>query len=166
MNLQKAPNFLLDLFRLRTTGQQPSAFGDTVIPVAVVDGMYGSAMQITSSVNGAVGALPRTQSIADIGESARYFGAAASIVVGAAAGTQMQATIFLQSPSQGSNVFPLFETKIWTPMIGKTYYFGGLFPAPLTLTDGAAIQAVVAGDAGGADHSISMYVYLEDPRRG
>jgi hypothetical protein len=162
--LQKAPQFLMDLFRLRTTGHQPIEFGELVLPIVDVGVMYGADLQATSTTNSAAGALPRNV-IATIGTSSRYLGIAGSWTVGAAAGTQAQLTVGVALPTVNAAFFPLFSTLIVTPQATRTYFVGGILPYPLTLPAGAAILMRAFGDAAGADHVASLSLYLEDPLR-
>jgi hypothetical protein len=165
LNLQKAPSFLLDLFRLKTTGFSPTQFADAVVPTTDVSSMYGAEMQVTGASNGSAGAFPRSQS-AFTGVASRYWGLAGSVIVGAAAGTQIQLTIGVTFPRAG-NFFPIASTLIITPQALRTYYVGGLFPCgPIVLPPGGSITVIAAGDAAGADHNTSLFTYLEDFSRG
>jgi len=164
VNLHKAPQFLLDLFRLKTTGQQPNLFADAVSPIVEVGCMYGADMQFTGSNAPAAGALPRNTTSA-IGSTSRYLGIGCAVNVGAAAGTQMQVYVGVSLPSTVSGAFFSIFSASFVPQATRTYYFGGLLPFPLTLPAGAGIRCTVTGDAGGADHQIVLLTYLEDPTR-
>jgi hypothetical protein len=166
MNLQKVPAFLLDLFRLRTTGQLPTAFGDTVVPTVDVSSMYGSDMQVTSSSSGAAGALPRNVVAGPVGYATRYLGLAGEAVMGAAAGTQLRLTIGVAVPTVGQQFFPLFSTLITAPQAGGSYMVGGLLPYPVVFPPGTALLLRMFGDAAGADHVASLKLFIEDPLRG
>lgn len=165
MNLQKAPQFLLDLFRLRNTGLLPTKFGEEVAPSVDVAGMYGSDMQVTSSSSSAAGALPRNV-IATVGYSTRYLGLAGEAVMGAAGGTQLRLTVGVGVPSIAQAFFPLFSTYIVAPQAGGSYMVGGVLPFPLVLPAGTSLLLRMFGDAAGADHVASLKLYLEDPLRG
>lgn len=49
MRLQKAPEGLLGALELKTLGQNPNAFGDTVVPFFDVAGFYGLPNTLTTS---------------------------------------------------------------------------------------------------------------------
>lgn len=163
MILTKPAQFLTELFRLKVGGQNPTIFGDAVLPVVDVGGMYGADLQLTTSSTSAAGALQRTQT-GTVGTTSRYYGAGAVAGVGAAPGTQGQLTIGYRSVGSTA-FFPLFPTMVWTPFAGRSYWNGGLFDQPLIAPGGAQFEARFMGDAGGADHTVSLVLFLDDPLR-
>jgi len=166
LKLFKAPQFLLDLFRLRTEGLLPTVFGESVQPTVDVATMYGSDLTVTSSSSSAAGALPRNV-VANVGYSTRYLGIAGEAVIGAAGGTQLRLTVGVAVPSVAATFYPLFPTLILTnPVAGGSYFVGGVLPFPLVLPAGTALLLRMFGDAAGADHVASLKLYLEDPLRG
>lgn len=162
--LHKAPQFLLDLFRLRTTGGQPYNFGDTVLPTVDVTSMYGAPMQLTSSTAATIGAmgLSNTFNVANV---ARYHGVAAELTQGANAGTWCRIVIsYRHSPS--SVAFPLFMGNTFVPRASQAMTFGGLFPQPLVAPPGSVFLVYAIGDATGVDHALDLRLFSEDILRG
>lgn len=164
MNLQKAPAVLLDWFRLKTQGQNPTQFGDAVLPVVDVGSLYGAEMQAIGGSNSAAGAFPRLLT-AVIGTASRYLGVAGSVTMGAAAGTQVRISVGVRIPRNAA-LFPLFDTYVAVPQAGRVYYAGGQLPYPIILPAQSQVEVLVDGDAGGADHVSGLLLYLEDPLRG
>lgn len=160
--LQKAPQALLELLRLRTQGDQPTAFSDVLTPVIESTEFYGADQIRTAATTGAAAAVNASVT-AIVGTTTRYVGIGGAFTVGAAAGTFLNLQLFLVW-QQGGSAVPLFPT--FEPVrlaAGRTYYFGGLLQKPLVLPAGTQINALSLGDAGGADHVLALRLLLQDP---
>lgn len=64
--LQKSPLGLLARFNLKTLGDAPNRFGDTVLPVADVGGAYSADLLTFLNTNGAVGAGPVVTAVINV----------------------------------------------------------------------------------------------------
>lgn len=160
--LQKAPLALLELLRLRTLGDQPTAFSDTVSPVVDATEQYGADQIRTAATSGAASAV-NASATSIVGTATRYLGIGASFTVGAAAGTFLNLQLFIVW-QQGAAACPLFPT--FEPVrlgAGRTYYIGGLLQKPLVLPAGTQINALSLGDAAGVDHVLQLRLLLQDP---
>lgn len=160
--LHKAPVGLLELYRLRTQGAAPPMFGDQVTPTADTRGMYGADLQTVDTQN-ATGAI-NAGGLA-VGRVFQFPGrllvTSGAIIVGAAAGTQIQ--IFLQYRPQASLTFvTLGMTIIDAPRIGALYAAIPNFAEPLVFPSGSEFRIFVQGDAGGADHFVQRDTLFEN----
>jgi len=163
--LHKAPNFLLDLFRLRTQGKQPDEFGTTVGPVVDVHAFYAADLLKTSQTVGAAGAVASYTVTANTGSPIALVGLAAAMTVGAAGGTQLRITVGIALPTVSSGAFfPLFVQGFFnTPLAGQTYWHGGKLPGPkLVIPGGTHLQARFHSNAAGADHVGTLLLMYED----
>lgn len=164
--LHKSPQFLLDLFRLKTVGGSPYAFGETVQPGVDVTSFYGADIQLSSSLVSAAGALPRTATFTVV-NPARYLAVATECTLGAAPGTTLRLGVFYRSNSVSVAV-PLFW-EVFTgapPLVANTgILVGGMLATPIVAPAGAVFFASASGNAGGADHVVDLRFLSEDPLR-
>lgn len=158
--LHKASRGLLELLRARTLGRNPDVLSSTVMPSIESTGFYGADLQVVATQVSAAGAMTRTLDgvAANMG---RLFSASATIVVGAAAGTQIRLE-FLYRPSAAFSFIPLASTVITAPVAAAVYRCAVLLPEPLIFLPGAEFRAGSAGDAAGADHVLQRAEFFEN----
>jgi len=163
--LQKAPAGLLELFRLKFGGVGPPLFGRAVLPVVEVGEHYGADLLFGGQGDDTAGALPRVSSETLGSTAGAYPGPIAlhalsfGVVVGAAAGTWMEATAGLTiiEPTGAPSVYVGLVARAFTPRAGAQFFADAWIPPrPLIIRNGTILLATVAGDAAGADHRISV----------
>lgn len=156
--LQKGPNGLLELFRLKTQGEQPTAFDDTVAPSVDVTEAYGQDVQIVS--NDSLTNVTVTQTIvATVGLAqrggARILNASGFIQLGAAAGTQVRMLLGIRNRSVEGLCY-IGENVITAPVAGGYYAVVSSLTVAPWLPSGGQIVLEVQGNAAGADHILAL----------
>ena len=158
--LHKASRGLLELLRARTLGRNPDELSSVVTPTIDSTGYYGCDLQVSALQVSAAGAMTRTlDGVAT--NAGRLFSVSATIVVGAAAGTQIRLE-YLYRPSAAFSFIPLASTVITAPVAAAVYRCAALLPSPIIFLPGAEFRAGTAGDAGGADHVIQRQEFFEN----
>lgn len=153
--LQKAPRGLLELLRLKTLGEQPNAFDRTVSPSIDITDFYANDVQQTFNVNNALAALPQTLT-QPVTEPIRVLAMAAEMTLGAAAGTRLQVRVGVRSPQNTSTVWFASENVTAGLAAGLSYVAVGILSGPMVIPPGWTLVAHAVGDAGGADHQLSL----------
>jgi hypothetical protein len=155
--LHKSPRGLLELFRLRTLGAQPSSFAELVAPVVNVDEFYSSDL-LRSDLSNVVGALAPLTVAVVITEPIKLYGLTASFIMGAAGGTQLAVQISINLPATASPAWVVAGNRWQEAALAPAalYPVAVLFPRPLVLPAGARFLAQAFGNAAGADHQINF----------
>lgn len=161
MPLQKSPKGLLQLFRLRDGGQQPTLFGNCVEPSADVRDFY--AADLLTNTNGAptVGGPPNLTETLVLGVDARVRALGAQLTVGAAAFT---AGLYLEwGYIVGGAAAPAIT--VGSAFLGVAVagaIIGAGTPLDIVLPAGTTFFARVNGTAAGADHSLLVNATIEN----
>lgn len=161
MQLHKSPVGLLDLFRLRTLGKNPSEFGEAVQPVADAQNYYGVDIQVVANNQSAPQAYPfaGTDSQTFAG---RVFALSGHVVIGAAAGTRLQMQLGYRPTPQFQTIW-LAEDVVTAGLVaGGTYFLTYTFPSPVVFPPGAAFMFSAQSDAAGADHVFVRRAFFEN----
>jgi hypothetical protein len=156
--LQKSPSGLLELFELRTQGRAPTVFSDSVGVTIDALNFYGADRIFTADTAGAAGAISQTLTVPTTFPRI-FLGFSAQLTLGAAPGTWATIRLGIRAPGGGSALFLLAQTTISgaPPLVaGEFYEAVGMMPAPTLLPAGCAIVARSSGDAGGADHVLTV----------
>jgi hypothetical protein len=155
--LHKSPKGLLELFRLRTLGAQPSQFGEAIAPVVDVDEFYSSDL-LRTELSNVTGALAPLQIAITLTEPTKLYGLTAAFIMGAAGGTVLTVAISMNLPALASPAWLLageqFQAAALAP--ASLYPVAVLFPRPLIAPAGTQIIAQAFGNAAGADHQINF----------
>lgn len=163
--LQKAPSGLLELFRLKFGGVGPLKFGEAVFPVVEVGEHYGADILFCAQGDDTAGALPRTSTEIIGGTAGAYagpiklHGITAGCTIGAAAGTwaEMHAGITIIEPTGAPAVFVPLTSRSFTPRAANSFFLTAWAPPrPIVIRNGVTFVAQLLGDAGGADHRVSV----------
>lgn len=174
-DLQKAPSGLLELLRLRSNGDQPTTFADSVLSVVVANEHYGADLQFSSSDSG-TGAIGQSiQVVIGSGFTApatpgpvRFMAIGGDMVFGAAAGTWLQMRIGIRAPTANSPPAWIAWQSYAAPFLVAA---GALtivanFPAPIILLPGSAVRIEMTGDAVGADHTLRLRTLRQELNPG
>lgn len=160
--LAKAPQGLLQLFRLRTGGRMPDAFEQAVRAVIETRDFYGSDIYIpigTTTTTGALAGLSNTLTVTGGPLGLRSLGA--HVNIGAAAATNVFLSWFMVLPS-----FPTLAIPIGSQNVGALAAGGsaicGTAPLPYVVPAGTQLTAQAQGVAAGVDHTISVRGLLEN----
>lgn len=152
MDLHKASLGLLELFRLRTLGRNPSFFSDTITGVCDVTEFYGCDLLSSVAETAAAAAIgPMSSAVA--ANPRRYLCMQGQVTIGAAAGTFLR----LQIGFNHQGVSQALAIATYTPVVGQTFAVTtGKIPGGLVLPPGDFLQLIVLSDAGGVDHVNAM----------
>lgn len=159
--LHKAPQGLLELFRLRTLGAAPPMFGDVVTPVIDVGEFYAAANKLCSSSAPAVGAIsPPLIETFDISAAIRLHAVGAQLLIGAAPATDISLDVRVQIGAVSCVLASQFFAQ--APAAGRISV-GTIVPAWVLLPQQAlTLIAVASGTAAGADHSLSISTVIDN----
>lgn len=153
--LHKAPRGLLELFRLRTLGEQPRLFSEIVQPVVDVTEFYGQDLKLPLSAAPTIGALPVTEDLVFTGP-VRLHAIAAVLVVGAAAATNVTLECGIAFDVAGSRLRAPLQS-IFLPSLAAGQRATVSTPTPAwVFQPGVIAYAFVAGTAAGADHQLDV----------
>lgn len=150
--LDKVPNGLTALLRLRTFGQNPTQFDNTVGPSVEVTPHYGSDLQVVSNDAAGAGAITRTiQGVSQF--PGRLLGMSAAIVIGAAPGTILRVAVGY-SPGAPFTSCCLGFASFTAPALaaGATLKVATQLNEPIVFPAGAIFVVEFSGDAAGVDH--------------
>lgn len=154
--LHKSPRGLLELFRLRTLGAQPSTFGQGVIGVSEVTEMYSADLKFALAGTAVVGSIAGAL-VADLVLTApvRLHGISGDITAGAAAITN--AFMSLGVVFNGVNGPGASLGGIFLPTIpaGLPARWGVAFH-PIVLDPSVRLRITAWGTAAGVDHSVQV----------
>jgi len=159
--LHKAPLGLLELLALKTLGQQPSAFGDTVQPSLDVLELYAATTQTNTAETAGPQAFPFAIVNTPTPGPQRLRGLSGVVDVGANAGTQLRMYLGIRQSSATANLLSILaENVIYTPVVGARYVVTtGL--CDIMLPPGWQLVFEAASNASGADHVASMRRILQ-----
>lgn len=161
MKIQKIPRGLLELFKLRQTGEYPDDMSRLLTPVVDVSAFYGADTLIPASSAPTVGALnpelvETLQTTATVGMLS--FGA--ELTVGAAPATNLTFSwgiTFDGAPNRS----PLGSIFVAQANAGAIVRVGSAFPR-IVVPAGSRLYTSVSGTAAGADHSLAVCGVLEN----
>lgn len=142
-------------------GVGPLELNTTVVPIVDVQRMYDSDALQTSggtasgagAINGAGAGL--TSSSTAINEFMWIYSLGGILTLGAAPGTNVTWTVNIRIPSTGTDA-PVGSGQLATHVAAESIRFGVFFGTPLLLRSGSSWSALVHGDAGGADHNLTV----------
>lgn len=161
MPLQKAPKGLLELFRLRDGGRQPTMFGDVVEPSADVKDFYAADLLTTTTGAPTVGALTNLTETLVLGVAARVRGLGGQLTVGAAAVTAggfLEVGWFI--PTQGQPSMSMGSMSFGVALPAQNIGYG--VPLDIVLPAGSVIYSRAGGTAAGVDHSLLVMALIEN----
>lgn len=159
--LHKAPAGLLELYRLKTLGEQPNEFGRTVQAVVESKSFYSLDVQFGATHTPSNAAFPLGRSETLTAGPIELRACSLQFLIGAAGGTYLNWRIALVMPT-GSSTGPATATvniaagNLGIVLATQTYFVGLVLPQPLMLPAGASIIASGLSDAAGADHQITL----------
>lgn len=152
MRLQKSPLGLLELFRLRQLGQNPTEFAAQVTPVADVTDYYGTDLVVSADFAGAAGAIDATMLTPASDFPRRLLSVAGFMTIGAAAGTWFSIAIGYRVPASATATVFIAEKHVIAPVAASTILVAWS-STPLLLPAGHQLVLRTFGDAAGADHA-------------
>lgn len=165
--LQKSPFGLLEALRLRTQGNQPDEFSNTVGGSYDVRDAYGADLLLTQFAASAAGALSGRNVTNVHGAPLRLRGISAHLTVGAAAvtaGGYLECGIIQRTLSSASGVLvPFAFGAFGVAAAGATLAVG--VPCDILLPAGITLYAKANGTAAGADHVVNVQYLFEDYSR-
>lgn len=157
--LAKFPPGVLELLSLKTLGQAPSLFGELVVPTFEMLDFYGADRIVGVAENGPAAAIGSTFSSAAAVNYRRLLGFSATLIIGAAGGTNGGVAIGINVPGQTSPT--LFGVaNLGAVVAGGFYRVAGELPCPLVLPPGHTYVAISYGNPVGTDHQLQLrYTY-------
>lgn len=161
--LHKAPRGLLELFRLRTLGQQPAQFAEHVSPVVDTTDFYGVDLVVTNAQQTSGAAFTQALEFTLTDGPRRFLGLGAQVEIGATGGTYLTMRLGVRDRVGGAFA-PMFYSTVGTVDPGVTYGVGGFLSGGLVLNAGSVITAVFESDAPNADHDFSVRTLFQDLR--
>lgn len=156
--LQKAPQGLLQIFRLRSGGIGPNQFSDTLTPVVDAVDFYGADRLTHGSETVSAGAFPRTAGSVLSANPRRLLGVQGIVTFGAAVtGTfvtmQLQMINFPGSVTGTPWVLGTFTFVPVAAMAGDAIAVVAQLPGPIIVPAGVVTRVVVNSDVAGSDHT-------------
>ena len=161
MKLQKVPRGLLELFKLRQTGEMPDDMTKSLVPVVDVSAFYASDTLIPASSVPTSGAL-----LPELLEELVTTGAigllslGGSLTIGAAAATNLTFSWGILLPGQTTRSI-LGSSFSAQAGIGAVIRFGSAFPR-IVAPVGSTLWVQVTGTAAGVDHTLAIAGLLEN----
>lgn len=152
--LQKGPIGLLEAFRLKTLGRQPTRFGDLVAPSTDVVDFYLAQQFVGGQATSGPNTIPQSVQVVTT-VPGRYWSFGCSIQIGAAAGAWLSARLYIRVPSSAGNRMYVGALNV-VPIATAIYSLTSDLPAPIVLDAGATFGCELQGNAGGADHSMTF----------
>jgi hypothetical protein len=157
--LHKFPLGLLEVFRLRTSGGQPTHFGEAVQPVSDVTDFYASdLLQVFNASSGAT-TLPLTL-VTTLPNPRRIVGVSGVVVIGANAGTVLRLRLGVRT--NASQVIHYIGNSQPTSAVNTTFPALGSALPPYTLPAGSQFVLEVDSNATGGDHVIAIRYLAQD----
>lgn len=161
MKLQKIPKGLLELFRLRHTGEMPDDFGKMVLPVIDTGPFYAADILIPASSAATVGALlPSLLEEFTITTALGMRSLGGQLVIGAAAATNISFAWGILIPGAPVRC-TLGSYFVAQAAIGAVIEFGSTFDR-IVVPSGATLYVRATGTAAGADHDLQIRGTLEN----
>lgn len=163
MRLDKGPVGLLEQFRLRTLGQQPTEFGEGVAPSADVRDHYGAdlLLVLTASTTGAPLSLTRSINLVN---PVRLRAIAGQLTVGAAAftaGLYIEFGVLVRTFS-GTGVIAIPFGSQSYGVAAATQVIAAGTHCDIILPAGSQLYARIGGTAAGADHTLECRGLMEN----
>lgn len=160
--LHKSPLGLLDLFRLRTLGNNPPQFGEAVTPVVEVAEFYAAENKLASSASPAVGGIGgsgATSTLTLTGRT-RIHAFTAQLIVGAAAATNVTLTVrLLQGTTLACGASRFFAAVNAGALVTADLQL----PLPIILPGvGWSVLATASGTAAGVDHQVRPTILIDN----
>lgn len=149
MILHKAPLGLLELFRLRTLGRNPSEFSDAIQGVADVTDFYGADLLQTVTETAGAGAITSGMSSTSSQFARRYVAISGQIQMGAAAGNYVHLRV---QATFGASTVCLASQHCAPLSAGQVFTVSAPVSRGIVLPPGHTLTLNISGDAGGADH--------------
>lgn len=161
MKIQKVPRGLLELFKLRQTGEYPDDMSRTLLPMVDVSAYYACDTLIPASSVAAGGALlPELVKDFTISPSLGVLSLGGSLTIGAAAATNLTISwgILLPGAPTRAVMGSMFVAQAG---IGAVVRFGSAFPRFIA-PSGSTLFSAVCGTAAGVDHTLTIAGLLEN----
>lgn len=161
MKLQKIPRGLLELFKLRQTGEYPDDMSRTLLPVVDVSAFYSSDTLIAAGSAPTVGALAPEliEDLLTTGGMLGILGLGGSLTIGAAAATNVQLSWGIILP--GSTRIVLGCAFVAQAAAAAVVRFGSTFPR-VVVPAGTTLFVQASGTAAGVDHTLNITGLLEN----
>jgi len=161
VKLQKVPRGLLELFKLRQTGEYPDDMSKMLMPIVDVSAFYGSDTLIPASSAPTVGAIggELLETLITTG-TIGILALGGVLTIGAAAATNMTLSwgIVLPGPFPRSVFGSQFVAQA---AAANQVSVGSAFPR-VVVPAGTTLYVGVSGTAAGADHSLAIAGLLEN----
>ena len=150
--LQKSPVGILEGYNLKTLGDMPDVFSGTVSSVVETFQHYTTDRRATGVGTGAAAAYPLAiQHVLVAPVLIHSF--AGEVVIGAAAGTRLDITLFVRVPTRQSLPHFLTLARVGTPIAANRFFASYTFAQGMILPAGSSIEMLAQSDAAGADHT-------------
>lgn len=159
--LQKFPRGLLELFRLKTQGDAPNKFADTVQPVISGLPFYASdllgSFQSSPSVGGINTTNGLTADASPLTDPQILYALGGVLTMGAAPGTFFEWWVQVNFPSLAApaSVIANGHVELSATSANDLMPFGFMLPQPLVVPPGTNYRVGVHGDGTGTDHSLT-----------
>lgn len=159
--LQKAPRGLLELLRLRTQGEQPTRFSDTLQPSIEAGAFYAADLLFSTQGGTEVGAINSNNGLtaqASPQQDPQWLVAlGGALTLGAVPGTFFEWWIQINLPASGAPGAILASGRIglFANSTNDVMPFGIMLPQRLVVPAGAFYRVGVHGDGTGTDHSLN-----------
>lgn len=161
MPLQKTPKGVLETFRLRDGGRNPTKFGDVVQPSTDVGDHYAADLLTGTAGAPQVGALTNLFEQLTLTIHARIRAIGARLTVGAAPVTAGGIlSVGWQMPLTGTPAFPVQQATYGVALAGQIVDCGT--PLDIVVPAGTIFYALAGGTAAGADHSLQLVLLIEN----
>jgi hypothetical protein len=157
--LHKFPLGLLEVFRLRTSGGQPTEFGQGVQATTDVTDFYASDLLAVQNSSSGATTLPLTL-VVTMPNPRRILGVSGVVVLGAAAGTVLRLRLGVRT--NASQAIHYIGSATYTPTALVSHPVLGSALPPYTLPAGSQLVLEVDSNAGGADHVIALRHLAQD----
>lgn len=163
MKLQKIPRGLLELFRLRHTGELPDDFSKSVVPMVDTSAFYASDLLIPAASAPTVGAINLAVSLLETFTITSNLGCRSlggQFTCGAAAATNV--TFSWGAILPGFAVEAVMGDEVVANIAaGASVQFGNIF-SRIVFPAGTTLYTRASGTAAGADHSLAIAGLLEN----
>lgn len=161
MKIQKVPRGLLELFKLRQTGEYPDDMGKMLVPMVDVSAFYSSDTLIPASSAATVGGLaPQLQETLVTTATVGLLALGGQLVIGAAAATNITVSWGILLPGAPSMTI-LGSMFIAQAAAAASPAFGSTLPR-MVLPVGTTLLVNASGTAAGVDHNLFISGLLEN----
>ena len=161
MKIQKVPRGLLELFKLRQTGEYPDDFGKGVVPVVDCGAFYASDTLISAGSAPTVGALAPelVEDLVATGGPLGVVSLGGILTIGAAAATNINFSWGILLP--GLTRIQLGCHFVAQAGAAAVVRVGSTFPR-IVVPNGTTLFVEASGTAAGVDHSLAITGLLEN----